>query len=106
MKYEMNPHWHDGLFRAMNEDLSIQHMRYPPEYAQGGFECFVVSSSKLDGSVYLVQLHQQSRATHVICPCHAGKHGKPCKHGALVLYQANMLSLQLPATIDREEIAA
>ena len=102
MKYEVDAQWHASWMRAVNEDLTIDWLKYPPEYIQGGFLMYLVGSSRQDGSVYPVQLHYHSREVQVICACNAGQHRKPCKHAALVLYQAGFL-VPTPEIIQQEE---
>jgi hypothetical protein len=86
VKFKKHPVWHQAMNRGLEKELRVDRLRFPPEYANDGFDVFLVESSRKDGSKYQVDLHSSEHSTWIVCGCLAGQKRQSCMHAALVLY--------------------
>jgi hypothetical protein len=98
MKFKKHPVWHQAMIRGLEEGLRVDRLRFPPEYANDGFDVFLVESSRKDGSKYQVEYHGSEHDSWVVCSCRGGQNRRACKHAALVLYYRGEL---VPRALER-----
>lgn len=83
--YRESARWARLLERGDQEQLSVTRLKQTLENQADGLSVYLVSSSKKDGSHYIVELHEGFGSTAAVCSCLSGQNSAACKHAALAV---------------------
>lgn len=87
--------WERARQRAATERINVQKLPMEPAYERSHIQVFLVTSSRDDGSLYLVEVFQPEVGdTQVACSCKGGQKGLACKHAAAVLQRMGVFDVR------------
>jgi len=91
--------WMTAVNRAIEQQLRASKFLVPNERQTPDVEGYLVESSRMDGSWYVVELFRGVVSHDVVCSCAAGKNRMPCKHAARVLLREGLFASVKPQKV-------
>ncbi|HLI50979.1 MAG TPA: SWIM zinc finger family protein [Thermomicrobiaceae bacterium] len=93
--------WERARRRVAEQRIRISKLPMDPSYARSHIEVFLATSSREDGSWYVVEVHRpESGDVNVACSCKGGQRGLPCKHVATVLERNGLFRVEESERLD------
>ena len=100
MRYEAHDsRWMSAVNRAIEQEIRARKFLAPTEMQANDAACYLLESSRRDGSWYVVELYRGVVELHVLCSCPAGKVKMPCKHAAKVLLREGLFQSVRPVKV-------